>query len=214
MPTEWQELTRHVPPAPEWAAGYVYLFNTSVQYQKIGFCETLPKRVSNFVRLMPFEMWVEHFFAVGSEKVEKRLHAFFGPRRTRNEWYTLGSDGIALFKTIAEAKEPHNLPPVFWRGSYVREFAPAEVTDPADAEVARFGRRLAKLRLAHGYSLPALAERSGVPHWTLLAFESGKFQCVHWMHVVRIARALGVGTDAFLPPEFCVPTEAEDTIHA
>ena len=64
------------------------------------------------------------------------------------------------------------------------------------ATIMTFADKLKKLRAAKGWSQQDLADRSGVPVWTLRGLEQGRRK-PSWPVLVSIARALGVGSGKF-----------------
>ena len=67
-----------------------------------------------------------------------------------------------------------------------------------DRDTTGFGLRLRTLRIERGLTLDALAERAGMKHQNIVRFESGGRE-PNWQTVLRLAAALGVTPDAFLP---------------
>jgi transcriptional regulator with XRE-family HTH domain len=66
-----------------------------------------------------------------------------------------------------------------------------------------FGQRLQELRAQTGLSQSQLADKSGVPVWTLRGYEHGRRQPA-WDVLFRLTRALGVSCEAFAD---CVPNQ-------
>lgn len=199
-------MTFHVPPGkpggggsvlpewPDWAIGWVYLIGTSAGYQKLGFSTHPERRFAEATRL-PFECWLEHEFPVGSRNVETRLHRFFEPRRCRGEWYALGSRGMALVKTITEARSTASLPDPFDGGRFVAHPGACHASWSSTADA--FGFQLASLRMQAGLTIAQLADLTGLTPFQLWAYETGTSPHLSWHEVVRLADGLKVSTDAF-----------------
>jgi len=58
-----------------------------------------------------------------------------------------------------------------------------------------FGQRLARVRVARGWSQKELAQRSGVPYMTIYRLEGGIYDDTRTAIAAKLARTLGVSLD-------------------
>lgn len=102
--------TIHSPaPLPEWAVGYVYLFETDASWQKIGFSTDPASRINAF-QTLPFRVWLAHSFPVGRKNIEWQIQAAAKPYHVRGEWYTLPDSFVAVFKEQSGILTAESLP--------------------------------------------------------------------------------------------------------
>lgn len=97
---------------PAWAEGYVYLLETSERWQKIGFSTDPRQRAEDFQGL-PFCVWLSHYFPACGWPVETTILRSLGHKRVRGEWFLLGNEEIASFKTIQGVQSLDDLPERF-----------------------------------------------------------------------------------------------------
>jgi transcriptional regulator with XRE-family HTH domain len=70
--------------------------------------------------------------------------------------------------------------------------------DEAEIRQKEFGRRLRRRRMACGYSQVQLAERARVPQAAISRLESGGYQAINMMSLIRLADALSTTVDYLL----------------
>lgn len=182
---------------PSWAVGWCYLLEAEAMgWEKFGY-STQPSRREREFTLLPFVVEKTHEFPVGSRGVETRLHHFFEPRKVRGEWFSLGAEGIALVKSIREARSTLNLPEAFKAPRYVAPWAPAIKPTRWEVAASGFAFRLQALRTAHGLTHEQLAALCGLPPYHLRTLERAEAPFLSWLEVVALAKAFRVPTDEF-----------------
>ena len=200
---------------PAWAVGFVYLFETDSEWQKIGFSQRPESRVQNF-RNLPFLVSLTHCFPVGDAKIERVIHRSLRNCRVRGEWFCLSSDIIDEFKLIAECQTIRHLPVCFApkpkRTRSKQQTRPGWVLlDPFTGQVVQtFGELLSQVRTTANLTRGELAQRSGVKLSTIAKLEAGAASWPRIDTVAKLEAAFGLEPGALYPrPDLPAAAETE-----